>query len=78
MQTLWAALLPLIVGSTLVPVQLLVTILLISRSLLAALAWVAGTATVRLAQGVLFGIVLGADDVAAGDGGPGPSSGCSP
>lgn len=72
MDNIWTALVPLIVGSALVPVQLLVTILLIAGSRLTALAWVAGTTTVRLVQGILFGLILGADDVAGGDGGPGP------
>jgi len=63
------------VGSALVRVQLLITILLIANSRRAAVAWVAGTTTVRLAQGALFGLVLGADEVAtgtSGDAGPGP------
>jgi hypothetical protein len=72
MDNLWATLLPLIIGSALVPVQLLVTILLIAHSRRSALAWVAGTTTVRVVQGVLFGLVLGSDDVSAGDGGAGP------
>lgn len=72
MDNLWAALLPLIVGSALVPVQLLITILLIAKSRVTALAWVAGATIVRLAQGVLFGLVLGSDDVSTGDTGPGP------
>ena len=71
MDNLWAALLPLIVGSALVPVQLLITILLIANSRLAALAWVAGATTVRLAQGILFGLVLGSGDVSTDDSGPG-------
>ena len=71
MDNLWAALLPLIVGSALVPVQLLITILLIANSRLAALAWVAGATTVRLAQGILFGLVLGSGDVSTSDSGPG-------
>jgi hypothetical protein len=69
MDNVWAALVPLIVGSALVPVQLLVTILLIAHSRLTAFAWVAGTTTVRLAQGILFGLILGSDGV---PGGPGP------
>ena len=71
MDNLWAALLPLIVGSALVPVQLLITILLIANSRLAALAWVAGATIVRLAQGALFGLVLGSGDVSTDDSGPG-------
>jgi hypothetical protein len=72
MDNVWTALLPLILGSALVPVQLLITILLIANSRRTALAWVAGATTVRLAQGALFGLVLGADDISAGAGGPGP------
>jgi hypothetical protein len=71
MDNVWTALVPLIVGSALVPVQLLITILLIARSRLLALAWLAGTTTVRLAQGVLFGLVLSSDDVSSTDSGPG-------
>lgn len=72
MDNVWTALLPLIVGSALVPVQLLITILLIATSRLTAFAWVAGTTTVRLAQGVLFGLVLSSTDVTTTDSGPGP------
>ena len=72
MDNVWTALAPLIVGSALVPVQLLITILLIANSRLAALAWVAGTTTVRIAQGLLFGSVLSSDDVSSTDSGPGP------
>jgi hypothetical protein len=72
MDNVWTALAPLIVGSALVPVQLLITILLIASSRWTALAWVAGATTVRLAQGALFGLVLSSDDVSGTDGGPGP------
>jgi hypothetical protein len=72
MDNVWTALAPLIVGSALVPVQLLITILLIANSRPAALAWVAGTTTVRLAQGALFGLVLSSADVSGSDGGAGP------
>jgi hypothetical protein len=70
MDNVWTALAPLIVGSALVPVQLLITILLIAGSRRAALAWVAGATTVRLAQGALFGLVLSSDSVSSSDGGP--------
>jgi hypothetical protein len=72
MNNLWATLVPLIVGSALVPVQLLITILLIARSRATALAWVAGMTVVRLAQGVLFGVVLASNEVPADSAGPGP------
>jgi hypothetical protein len=72
MNNLWATLVPLIVGSALVPVQLLITILLIARSRATALAWVAGMTAVRLVQGVLFGVVLASDDVPADSTAPGP------
>jgi hypothetical protein len=72
MDNVWTALAPLIVGSALVPVQLLITILLIANSRLTALAWVAGTTTVRLAQGALFGLVLSSGDVSDSGSGAGP------
>lgn len=72
MDNVWTALVPLIVGSALVPVQLLISILLIANSRLTALAWVAGTSTVRLAQGALFGLVLSSADASGTDGGAGP------
>lgn len=71
MDNVWAALLPLIVGSALVPVQLLVAIVLIANSRLAALAWVAGTTAVRLVQGVLFGLVLSSGGAPTDDDGAG-------
>jgi hypothetical protein len=71
MDNVWTALVPLIAGSALVPVQLLITILLIANARLAALAWVAGTITVRLAQGAVFGVVLSSGDVTDADGGAG-------
>jgi Sap, sulfolipid-1-addressing protein len=72
MDNVWTALLPLIVGSALVPVQLLITILLIANSRIAALAWVGGATTVRAVQGVLFGLVLSSGDVSDPSGGPSP------
>jgi hypothetical protein len=75
MGTLWASLLPLILGGALVPVHLVITILLLrspgGRG--PAVAFVAGLTTVRLVQGAVFGLVLqGADDGDAGSGGPSP------
>ena len=69
MGELWSTLIPLIVGSAVVPVQIVVTVVLLRSSLRTAAAWVAGMAAVRLSQGVLFGFVLsesGADSVASG------------
>jgi hypothetical protein len=64
MPDLLLILVPLIVGSAVVPVQLVATVLLLrspaGRS--GALAWVAGMTLVRLLQGALFGVVLGAAD----------------
>lgn len=74
MVDLWTTLVPLIVASALVPVQLIATIVLLRSSFGTAAAWVAGMATLRLAQGVLFGLILtGAGAAAAGSAnGPGP------
>jgi hypothetical protein len=58
---LWGSLIPLIIGSALVPMQIIITILLIGaphgRSI--AVAWVAGMTAVRLAQGLVFGLIVG-------------------
>ena len=60
MNDLWTTLLPLILGSALVPAQIIVTILLLrSRGgRIVAVAWIAGMTVARLAQGVVFGLVL--------------------
>ena len=61
---LWSSLIPLIVGGALVPIQIVITTLLLrSRAgKLTAVAWVAGMTTVRLAQGLVFGLLLGSQD----------------
>ena len=74
MLDLWTTLIPLILGSAILPVQVTVTILLLrsggGRS--AAMAWVSGMTAVRLVQGILFGLVLDAAGAEAVDGdGPG-------
>ena len=72
---LWTTLIPLIVGSAILPVQIAITILLLRSEggRLTAVAWVSGMTAVRLAQGVVFGLLLGAAAAEAGDGeGPGP------
>ena len=58
MLDLWTTLVPLIIGSAVVPVQIVLTIMLLRTSLRTAAAWVAGMAAVRLVQGILFGFVF--------------------
>jgi hypothetical protein len=72
MTELGLVLVPLAIGSAVVPVQLLVTILLLrSRGgRTTAVAWIAGMTTDRLAQGLVFGLLL---DVGGGTGGTGRS-----
>jgi hypothetical protein len=61
MTDLWSSLIPLIVGGALVPIQIIVTTLLLRSKAgkVAAAAWVAGMTTLRLAQGLVFGLLLG-------------------
>lgn len=68
MPDLVVTLIPLIVGSAIVPVQIIVTILLLRApgGRVAGLAWVAGMTTVRLLQGLVFGLILGSRGVATG------------
>jgi hypothetical protein len=72
MSDLWLILLPLAIGSAVVPVQLLITILLLRApgGRTSAAAWVAGITTVRLLQGLMFGLLL---EGASGTGGGGRS-----
>ena len=72
MLALWSTLVPLIIGSAVVPVQLVATIVLLRSSLRTAAAWVAGMAVVRLVQGFVFGVLF--SEASAGStasGGPG-------
>jgi hypothetical protein len=62
---LWGTLLPLIVASALVPVQITLTVLLLRASVGTAAAWVGGMTATRLAQGVLFGLVFAEVGVAS-------------
>jgi len=55
---LWSNLAPLILASAVLPLQTIVTLLLVHSSLRSAYAWVAGMTAVRLLQGALFSIVL--------------------
>ena len=66
MVELWSNLVPLILASAALPLQTIVTLLLVRSSLRSAYAWLAGMTTVRLLQGVLFGVVLDASETKAG------------
>lgn len=74
MNPLWSSLLPLIVGSALVPIQIVITTLLLRSSAgkMTAVALVAGMTSVRLAQGLVFGLIVGqgaaGDETSAGPG----------
>lgn len=74
MTDLWPALLPVAIASALVPVPVVVTLLLLrsGRGQITAVAWVAGQTVVRIAQGLVFGLLLSAGDEQATSGsGPG-------
>lgn len=71
MPALVLALLPMVIGSAIVPIQLVITVLLLrspgGRG--TAAAWIAGMTAVRLLQGLVLGVLLGAaEDAAAGQG----------
>ena len=73
MGDLWSTLLPLVVASALVPVQITLTVLLLRSSVGTAAAWVGGMTATRLVQGVLFGVVFaGAGALSGSQDGPGP------
>jgi threonine/homoserine/homoserine lactone efflux protein len=77
MGTVIVALLPLIIGSALVPVQIIIDILLLKnpkQGLLKASAYVGGMTTMRLLQGLIFGLILtgSASDTAEASSGNGP------
>lgn len=69
MGDLLLSLVPLAIGSALVPLQIVVTILLLRSPAGRAtgLAWVAGMTVVRLAQGLVFGLLLEASGGEGGD-----------
>ena len=72
MNGLWGTLLPLVVASALVPVQITLTVLLLRASVGTAAAWVGGMTATRLVQGVLFGLVFAGAGAASGsEDGPG-------
>ncbi len=67
MLSTWAPLIPLVIGSALVPVQIVITTLLLRSGAgrFTAVAWVAGMTTVRLVQGLVFGLLLDSASAAA-------------
>lgn len=72
MGALLISLLPYILGSAIVPVQIIVGLLLLQspqQGLLKAGAYVSGMTLTRLLQGVIFGVVLAGPAVAAQEGG---------
>jgi hypothetical protein len=72
MGELWGSLVPLIIGSALVPIQIVITTMLLRSSAgkITAVAWLAGMTVVRLGQGLVFGLILGssASEASASDG----------
>jgi hypothetical protein len=71
------SLVPLIIGSAVVPVQIIIDILLLKsprRGLLKASSYVGGITTMRLLQGLVFGLILtgGASTTTEGSSGKGP------
>ena len=61
MSDLVTTLIPLAVGSAVVPIQIIITILLLRSpgGRITAVAWVAGMTAIRLLQGLVFGLLLG-------------------
>ncbi|ULP40832.2 GAP family protein [Mycobacterium lentiflavum] len=57
---MWSSLVPLVLGSALEPIELVITIMLLGTPshLRAAGAWVGGHVTMRLLQGLVFGTIL--------------------
>ena len=75
MDDLWSILVPLIVASALLPLQIAVTILFLQSAAgrLGAFAWIAGMAVVRLIQGGVLGAILAVGTANTGPvGRPGP------
>lgn len=69
MGSLFVSLLPFIIGSALVPIQNIINILILKspqQGLLKSLAFVGGMTTLRMLQGVLFGLVFTSADEAGG------------
>lgn len=74
MENLLLSLLPFIIGSAVVPLQIILGVLLLQspqQGLLKAIAFVSGMTLTRILQGLLFGWLL-SDAVTAGEGGKNP------
>ena len=72
MLEMWQDLAPFIIASAVLPLQTVMTLVLVRTSIRSAIAWVAGMTVVRLLQGVIFGVLLEASDFASGSGSPRP------
>jgi hypothetical protein len=61
MGELWGSLVPLIIGSALVPIQIVITTMLLRSKAgrMTAVAWLGGMTAVRLGQGLVFGLIIG-------------------
>ena len=72
MAGLWTTLLPLAIASAIVPVQLIITVVLLrsASGRIVSLAWVLGMLTIRLAQGIVIGLLIGPEDPGGGEAGP--------
>ena len=73
MASIFVALLPFILGSALVPLQIVIVLMLLTseqRGPLKAIAFVTGMTLVRLAQGLLFGFIFAPDTDAEAQGVP--------
>lgn len=73
MSSVLVQLLPLVIGSMAMPTWILLVLFLLrhKKGLIEAVAFVSGVTVVRLAQGVIFGAVLGGTEVAHGRSAPG-------
>lgn len=69
MIAVWSSLAPLAVGSALVPIQIIVTILLLrsASGRITAVMWVLGMTVVRLLQGAIVGIALSSGDAGSNE-----------
>lgn len=76
MAGLWTTLLPLAIASAIVPVQLIITVVLLrsASGRIVSLAWVLGMLTIRLAQGIVIGLLIGPEDPGGGEAGPGAAA----
>jgi threonine/homoserine/homoserine lactone efflux protein len=69
MTSVWSTLVPLIIGSALVPMQIVIAVLLLQSNSgrRTAIAFVAGMTSVRLVQGVVFGLILSSSEAETTD-----------